>query len=79
MQKIVALSQIYGEEAVERAMEDAFFFQAFSSEYIANILEQSNRKVEEAGVLHLTRSSDLLELEIAHPNMDLYKIAGGEK
>ncbi|MCP3954749.1 MAG: IS21 family transposase, partial [Desulfobacterales bacterium] len=56
-----------------------FFFQAFSSEYIANILEQSNRKVEEAGALHLTRASDLLELEIAHPNMDLYKIAGGEK
>ncbi len=79
VQKIVALSEIYGEEAVERAMEDAFFFQAFSSEYIANILEQSNRKVEEVGVLHLTRASDLLELEIAHPNMDLYKLAGGVK
>ena len=79
VQKIVALSEIYGVQAVERAMEDAFFFQAFSSEYIANILEQSNRKVEEAGVLHLTRASDMLELEIANPNMDIYKVAGGVK
>ena len=79
VQKIVALSEIYGEEAVERAMEDAFVFQAFSSEYIANILEQRNRKVEEAGVLHLTRASDLLEIEIAKPDMDLYKLDGGVK
>src|SRR5690606_9416699 len=36
--KIVALSEIYGSEAVARALEDACHFQAFSSEYIANLL-----------------------------------------
>lgn len=79
VQKIVALSEIHGQEAVKRAMEDAFVFQAFSSEYIANILEQHNRKVEEPGALHLTRASDMLDIEIESPNMTLYDIAGGSK
>ncbi|MGH8628296.1 MAG: hypothetical protein ACREYC_24535 [Gammaproteobacteria bacterium] len=39
LRKIVALSDIYGAEGVARAMEDAFTFQAFSCEYIANLLE----------------------------------------
>lgn len=77
--RIVALSEIYSREAVERAMDDAFVFQAFSAEYIANILEQKNRPVEEAGVLHLTRASDLLDLEIAPPDMSLYRTPGEEK
>ena len=34
VQKIVALSEIYGAEPVARAMEDAFHFQAFSCEYM---------------------------------------------
>ncbi len=36
IRKIVALSEIYGVEAVARAIEDAFAFQAFSCEYIDN-------------------------------------------
>jgi len=54
-------------------MDDAFLFQAFSSEYIANILEQKNRHVEQPGALHLTRNSDLLDIEIESPNMNIYK------
>lgn len=77
--RIVALSEIYSKEAVERAMDDAFVFQAFSAEYIANILEQKNRPVEEVGVLHLTRASDLLDLEIGQPDMSLYRTPGEEK
>jgi transposase len=38
VRKIVALSEIYSPEAVARAMEDAFVFEAFSCEYIANLL-----------------------------------------
>ena len=41
--KIVALSEIYGVEEVDRALRDALEFEAFSSEYIANILEQRRR------------------------------------
>ncbi len=72
IRKIVALSEIYGTESVARAMEDAFIFQAFSCEYIANILEQRSRSIPEAGALHITRRQDLLELEIEQVDMNIY-------
>jgi transposase len=72
VQKIVALSELYGLEAVARAMEDAFTFQAFSCEYIANILQQRQRPTQEPGALHLTRQQDLLELELPAPDLSLY-------
>jgi hypothetical protein len=78
VRKIVALSEIYSADAVQRAMDDAFQFQAFSSEYIANILGQRNRDVEEPGVLHLTRSQDLLDLEVEPPDMSVYQVQGGK-
>ena len=43
VRKIVALSDIYGQEAVARAMEDAFAYEAFAADYIANLLEQRAR------------------------------------
>jgi transposase len=73
MQKIVALTEIYGLDPVSRAMEDAFFFQAFSCEYIANLLEQRTRNLPEPGALHLTRRSDLLDLEVQHPDLSIYQ------
>jgi len=76
VRKIVALSEIYSPDEVQRAMDDAFLFQAFSSEYIANILEQRNRQVEQPGALHLTRNSDLLDIEIESPDMNIYKTRG---
>jgi hypothetical protein len=72
IRQIVALSNIYGKDQVNRAMEDAFTFQAFSCEYIANLLEQRNRKSPEPGPLHLTRRQDLLELDLDEPNIDIY-------
>ena len=59
--KIVALSEIYGVEEVDRALRDALEFEAFSSEYIANILERRRRVLPEPGALHLTRRQDLLD------------------
>jgi len=72
VRKIVALSEIHGVEKVARAMEDAFTFEAFSSEYIANILEQRSRLLPEPGALHLTRSQDLLDLDMPEPNLSIY-------
>ena len=72
VQKIVALSELYGIDAVARAMEDAFTYQAFSCEYLANILQQRQRPAEEPGALHLTRQQDLLELELPAPDLSLY-------
>ena len=72
VQKIVALSEIYGVEAVTRAMEDAFTFQAFSCEYIANLLQHRQQPPAEPGALHLTRQQDLLELELPAPDLSIY-------
>ncbi|VEN74121.1 Integrase catalytic region [Candidatus Desulfarcum epimagneticum] len=70
--KIVGLSEIYGWEPVAEAIEDAFAFHAFSSEYIANILEQKTRKLPEPGALRLTHKKDLLDLSVQEPDMTLY-------
>lgn len=72
IRQIVALSEIYGQQAVQRAIEDAFAFQAFSCEYIANLLEQRSRKITEPGGLHLTRNQDLLDITVEKPDMEIY-------
>ena len=74
VQKIVALSEIYGRESVARAIDDALEFHAYSCDYIANLLEQQRRgPLAPAGALHLTRREDLLELSIPEPGLHLYK------
>ena len=45
---------------------------AYSCEYIANLLEQRGRLLPEAGALHLTRASDLLDLELPPPDLSPY-------
>jgi len=77
VQKIVALSEIYGVEKVQRALEDAWAYQAFSCEYIANLLEQRARPTTQPGALHLTRQQDLLELDLPAPDLSLYATAEG--
>lgn len=72
VRKIVALSDIYSPEAVARAMQDAFTYEAFSSEYIANLLEQRARCTPEASALHLTRREDLLEVRLEPPDLSIY-------
>lgn len=78
IRKIVALSEIYGAEKVARAIEDTFTLQAFSSEYVANLLEQRERILPEPGALHLTRRQDLLELEMPEPNLSIYDIENNQ-
>lgn len=73
VRKIVALSEIYDASAVARAMDDAFEYQAFSSEYIANILEQRSRFMPEPKALHLTRREDLLDLTLEQPDISIYE------
>jgi transposase len=73
VRKIVALSEIYPPDAVARAMEDAFTFEAFSSEYIINLLEQRSRCLPEPGALHLTRREDLLQIRVQQPDLTIYE------
>ena len=72
VRKIVALAEIHGEEAVACAIADAMKLHAVGSDYIANILESRARKLPEAGALHLTRRTDLLELTVAAPDLSIY-------
>jgi hypothetical protein len=77
IQKIVALTEIYGPEKVQRALEDAWAYQAFSCEYVANLLEQQARPVVPPGALHRTRQHDLLDLDLPAPDLSLYQTQEG--
>jgi len=71
--EIMALSEVYGPDKVARAIDDALEFAAFSSDYIANLLEQRERLTPPPGPLHLTRRQDLLEVELAPADLSIYE------
>ena len=71
--KILALAEIHGKEAVARAIDDGIELQAFSCEYIANILQARRRIGPEPAPLQLTRRQDLLELELPDPDLSIYE------
>lgn len=73
IQKIVALSQIYGLEKTARALDDALAYEAYGCEYIANLLEQRQRHSPAASPLHLTRRQDLLDLDLPPADLNLYE------
>lgn len=72
LRKILALAEIHGKDAVVRALDDGLELQAFSAEYIANILGARRRLSPEPAALQLTRRADLLELEIPEPDLSIY-------
>jgi len=73
VRKIVALSDIYGPDAVARALGDALHYEAFASDSIANLLEQRAHFTPEASALHLTRREDLLESRLQAPDLSIYQ------
>ena len=73
IQKIVALSQIYGMDKTVRAVADALAYDAYGCEYIANILEQRERQSPAPSPLHLTRRQDLLDLDLPLADLNLYE------
>jgi hypothetical protein len=73
VRKIVALSDVYGPDAVARALNDAADCDAFAADYIANLLEQRAHFTPEASPLHLTRREDLLHLHLQPPDLSLYQ------
>jgi transposase len=73
VRKIVASSEIYDPDDVRRAIEDAFTFEAFSSEYITNLLEQRSRSLPQPQALQLTRREDLLRIKLDQPDLTIYE------
>jgi hypothetical protein len=79
LRKILALAEIYGQPATARAIEDALAFNAFSSEYIAHLLEARARtKSVSVSPLSLTRRADLLDLELPEPDLSVYEVCHDE-
>ncbi len=74
IRKIMALASVYSRDDLLSAMTDAATSGAFGSDYIANILEARSRIMPEPGPLHLSRKSDLLDLEIQSPDLGIYDI-----
>jgi transposase len=72
VRKIVALADIYGDEAVVRALTDALSFEAFSSEYVAHLIEARSRQLPQASPLTLMRRQDVLELELPPADLSAY-------
>lgn len=79
LSKILALSEIYGRDATARALDDALAFHAFSSQYIAHLLEARARaRIQPVSPLSLTRRQDLLELELPEPDLSVYEVPDHE-
>jgi hypothetical protein len=78
LRKILALAEIYSPDQVARAISDGLAFEAFSAEYIANILEARARALPEPGPLQLTRRQDLLDLDVTPPDLNDYKVNGDD-
>lgn len=72
VQRIVALSEVHGEDLISRLLEDLLQLQAFGADYLANLATQRQRIWSEPGALHLTRASDLLDLEVPAPDLSVY-------
>lgn len=72
LRQILALADLHGKEAVARALHDGLELEAFSAEYIAHILAARQRIGCEPAALQLTRSADLLELELPEPDLSIY-------
>lgn len=72
VEKILALSEIYGTQKTARALQDAHDLEAISCEYIANLLEQREKRLPQPGALHLTRREDLLEIELPQADINAY-------
>ena len=76
VRKILALAEVYPADSIARAIADGLAFEAFSAEYIANILEARARTLPEPAPLQLTRGQDLLDIDIPAPDLNVYD--GGE-
>lgn len=71
VRKILALAEYHDPDSVREALGDAAAHNAFSAEYIANLLQFRNA-VQEPSPLHLSRNQDLLEIELPEPDLGVY-------
>ena len=72
VRKIVALADIHGDDEVVRAMTNALEFEAFSSDYVAHVIQVHQRQLPEPSPLVLMRRQDVLDLDLPPPDLSPY-------
>jgi transposase len=72
IRRILALHEQYGPDRLRQAIADALEFQAYGSEYIRSILEMRARPLPTPGPLHISHKTDLLDLQIDDPDLNIY-------
>jgi transposase len=73
VKKILALAQIYGQPALAHVMQQALAMEAFSAEYLENLLlQQQEPAPPPPAPLHLTRRPELLNLQPLQPDLAIY-------
>lgn len=73
VKKILALAQIYGRPALAEVMQEALALEAFSAEYLENLLRQRQEPLPPpAAPLHRTRRPELLQLPPVQPDLSIY-------
>jgi hypothetical protein len=76
IRQILALAETHGNELLARLVEDAVELNACTSQYVLNLLEQRQRfaTLQEPGPLHLTRASDLLDIQLNPADLSIYEV-----
>ena len=78
MRKILTLAEKYGREAVAAVLGDMLQFQVFRAEYVENRLLTVGRIRPAGGRLHVPRAGDMLNIELARPDLSIYQQKKGE-
>ncbi len=71
LRKLYALGELYSQDEVAQAIEDALSFDACNAAYVRNILEQ--KKLNQVGSLHVPHKSDALNITLNTPNINIYE------
>ncbi len=71
--KIVALVEIYGRDAVVQGLT-ALELSAYNAQFVENLIQQRQRagQLQPPGPLHVTRGADLLEIDLPEPDLSIY-------
>ena len=73
IRKINTQIEVFGRDAVARALADAHEHQAFAADYVFNLLHTRQRmNPNSVSPLRLVRNADLLNLELDEPNLNAY-------
>ena len=74
IRKIMHFVEVYGADDVKKAMEDTCLLEVFSADAVLNLIEMRNRPLPEPGVIHLSRKTDCLDIELPAVDLSIYNI-----